>query len=290
MPSEHFFAYDPRDFGIPTREELVDLRIWDLHFHGFNQMEKVMPFIDRFGVEKLFALGFGRLQGETPDETRRIAAERRAELAQWRDRVFGVIVIDPGDPDGSVELMKEWIENGPCVGIKYSGRNQAGVTCAHPNNDPIIRYAAELGAVIYIHTWIKVDATPRYPGSNNNPGESTPMDVAVLAQRFPDVPMICGHQGGDWELGTRAIRATPNVYFEFSGADPEAGQVDFAVKELGAERIVWGGHHPTRSFGNELSTVFNADLSHRQRKQILGENLRRLSAAILKDKGIPVVI
>ena len=57
-----------------------------------------------------------------------------------------------------------------------------------------------------------VGGTPRWPGGGNNESESTPMDVGKLAQRFPDVPMICGHAGGDWELGVRAIRPFRNVF------------------------------------------------------------------------------
>ena len=28
------FALNPADYGIPTREELRKLRIWDMHYHG----------------------------------------------------------------------------------------------------------------------------------------------------------------------------------------------------------------------------------------------------------------
>ena len=102
--------------------------------------------------------------------------------------------------------MDEWIGRGPCVGIKYYGGNPGGVQCNHLNNDAVIRLAAELKAIIYIHTWLKIGGQPRRPGGDNLPGESTPMEVAELAQRFPDVPFICGHSGGDWEFGSKLIR------------------------------------------------------------------------------------
>jgi hypothetical protein len=36
------------------------------------------------------------------------------------------------------------------------------------------------------------------PGGANQPGESTPPEnLALLARRFPDVLLICGHSGGD---------------------------------------------------------------------------------------------
>ena len=55
------------------------------------------------------------------------------------------------------------------------------------------------------------------------------MDVALLARAISQVPLICGHSGGDWELGVRAVRRHENVYIEFSGSDPHSGQVDYTV-------------------------------------------------------------
>jgi predicted TIM-barrel fold metal-dependent hydrolase len=130
-----------------------------------------------------------------------------------------------------------------------------------------------------------VGGNPRRPGGGNGAGESTPMDVALLAERFPNVPLICGHSGGDWELGVRAVRPRPNVFIEFSGSDPHSGQVDYTVAQLGADRLVWGGHGPSRSYSTELSKVLDADLSASQRHQILGGNLRRIAAPIFRRKG-----
>src|SRR5690606_32108694 len=156
--------------------------------------------------------------------------------------------------------------------------------------DRIIRYAVELGAVIYIHTWIKVGGDPRYPGGGNLAGESTPMNVAKLAERFPDVTLICGHSGGDWELGARAIRPYENVMFEFSGADPQSGSVDYAINEVGVDRIVWGGHGPSRSFATELSKVLDANISRADRMKIFGANYRKLAKNIFKRKGVDIEI
>jgi predicted TIM-barrel fold metal-dependent hydrolase len=135
---------------------------------------------------------------------------------------------------------------------------------------------------------MKIGGQPRRPGGDNLRGESTPMDVAELAQRFPSVPLICGHSGGDWELGVRAVRRHPNVYIEFSGSDPHSGQVDYTVKELGADRLIWGGHGPSRSYSTELSKVLDADLTHEQRLQIFGGNLRRIAAPIFEQKGLKI--
>ena len=61
-----------------------------------------------------------------------------------------------------------------------------------------------------------------------------------------------------------------------------------AVRELGAERIIFGGHLPSRSYGTELSKVLGSSISREEKKLILGENLRNLLRPVLEGKGISI--
>jgi predicted TIM-barrel fold metal-dependent hydrolase len=286
------FALNPAAYGLPTREDLVKLRIWDMHYHGFftggiQSHEENLFYVERMGIERMLSLDIAGspadpLGAMIPDEKKR---EIREYLIAHSDRVSGLIPVDPSQPVESCRKIEDWVANGPCIGIKYYGGNPGGVVCSHPDNDAIIRLAADLKAVIYIHTWLKIGGLPRRPGGDNERGESTPMDVALLAERFPNVPIVCGHSGGDWEVGVRAVRRHENVLIEFSGSDPHSGQVDFTVRQVGASRMVWGGHGPSRSYSTELSKVLDADLTHDQRLQIFGGNLRRIAAPIFRQKS-----
>ena len=291
-PAAGEFALDPAAYGLPTRDELVKLRIWDMHYHGFmsggiRAHEENLFYVERMGIERMLALD---IAGSPADPLgAATSADKKREIREYlekhADRVSGLIPVDPSQPAESCRKIEEWVANGPCIGIKYYGGNPGGVVCSHRDNDAIIRLAAELKAVIYIHTWMKIGGVPRRPGGDNERGESTPLDVAHLAERFPDVPLICGHSGGDWELGVRAVRPHENVAIEFSGSDPHSGQVDYTVGELGASRLVWGGHGPSRSYSTELSKVLDADLTPAARLQIFGGNLRRIAAPIFRHKG-----
>src|SRR5690606_12461777 len=146
-----------------------------------------------------------------------------------------------------------------------------------PALDPIVRRAHELKAVIFQHTWWKAVGLL--------PGESTPMEVATLAQRHPGIPLICGHTGGDWERGIRAIRPHNSVSVDLAGFDPTAGVTEMAVRELGAERVIFGSDAGGRSFASQLGKVHGAKLTESERKLILGENLKRMLTPILKAKG-----
>jgi predicted TIM-barrel fold metal-dependent hydrolase len=298
MPSDpRQFVFSPAAYGLPTRDDLVKFRIWDIHYHGFlgggmKQHLENLFYVERMGVERMLSVD---IAGTAADPLgTKLTEEQKTEIREYleknSDRISGLIPIDPSQPVESCRKMEEWIGKGPCIGIKYYGGNPGGVVCSHSNNDAIIRLAADMKAVIYIHTWLKIGGTPRRPGGEAERGESTPMDVALLAERFPEVPLICGHSGGDWELGVRAVRRQPNVYIEFSGSDPHSGQVDYTVREIGVNRLIWGGHGPSRSYSTELSKVLDADLTHDDRIKVFGGNLRRLAAPIFRHKGYKIEV
>jgi predicted TIM-barrel fold metal-dependent hydrolase len=286
-------AATPENYGLPGWQELKEYRIWDTHYHGYLTSgdplvynDEMLFYVKRMGIERVISVDIGGTLAK-PLIPIEYDGAKRTFLEKNTGFFSGIMPIDPGFPEESCKKMDEWIKNRPCIGIKYVGGNELGITCDHPNNDIIIKKAVELNAVIYIHTWIKTGGPQNVIGGANLSGESAPWHVATLAKRFPDVQMICGHAGGDWELGARAIRAYENVYFEFSGADPQSGAVDLAVKELGADRIVWGGHGPSRSYATELAKVMDANITFAQRKKIFGENYRRLAKNIFQKKGYP---
>ena len=151
--------------------------------------------------------------------------------------------------------------------------------CRDEALDAIIRRAAELKAVIFQHTWFKTDGA-------TFPGESTPDDLVALVQRHPQVPLICGHTGGTWEIGIRAVRPFKNVSIDLAGSDPVNGFVEMAVRELGPERIIYGSDAGGRSFASQLAKVHGAHVPDAAKRLIFGENLRRMLLPILKEKGM----
>jgi hypothetical protein len=150
--------------------------------------------------------------------------------------------------------------------------------CNAPELDPLVRRATELQAIILQHTYFKA--------TGNLPEESTPAELAELARRHPDARFICAHSGGDWEAGFRAIRGCPNVFPDLCGFDPTAGVTEMAVRELGAERVLYGSDAGGRSFASQLAKVVGADIPDSAKRLILGENLKRLLLPMLKAKGV----
>jgi predicted TIM-barrel fold metal-dependent hydrolase len=219
-------------------------------------------------------MGYPFLTDPTPAQLRQQNDQVLQALAHYHDRAFGFVYASGRHPEASVREIDRCVKDGPMVGVKLWVARRA----ADKELDAIITRATELKAPVLQHTWFKA--------GGNLPGESTPLDLVDLAKRHPKATLICGHSGGDWQLGIRAIRGSPSLFTETGGSDPTTGFVEMAVRELGADRVLFGSDAGGRSFASQLAKVQGADIPEEAKRKVLGENLKRLLAPILKDKGI----
>ncbi|HVX13450.1 MAG TPA: amidohydrolase family protein [Pirellulales bacterium] len=261
-------------------------RIWDLHCHitspagrtPIERMADLMRYADRMRIERVcIYMGYPHSMQPSPERLREENDQVLEALSHWHDRAFGFCYVSGEHVEASLKEIDRCVRDGPMVGIKL----WVAKRCNDPSLDPIIRRAAELKAVIFQHTWLKTDG-------NNGPGESTPDDLVELAKRHPGVPLICGHTGGTWELGIRTVRPMKQISIDLAGSDPTNGFTEMAVRELGADRVIYGSDAPGRSFASQLAKVVGADLDDATKEQILGGNLRRMMAPILAAKGVRV--
>jgi uncharacterized protein len=259
--------------------------IWDIHCHLSGvpgttpqaRFSKLLEYADRMGVERLCVfMGMEWSFDPSPEKMRQENDEVLQVLRHFPQRAFGFVYLNPKHLQASLDELNRCVRDGPMVGVKLWVAHH----CHEKELDPLVERATELNAVIFQHTWLKV--------TGNLPGESTPMELAQLAARHPRAKLVCGHSGGDWELGLRAIRPYRNVSTDLGGGDPATGFTEMAVRELGMERVLYGSDVGGRSFASQLAKVLGAEISGKARRMILGENLKRLLKPILDQKGIRV--
>jgi len=244
----------------------------DCHVHvqsGYgtpeDRMGYLLTYADRVGIDRLcLSLGTSRDHSPEPATFRRDNDMVRQAVELNPDRYIGFCYLNPCYLRDSLDEIERCIADGPFRGIKL----WIAMHCDQPNLDPICERAAELGAPVLQHTWLKI--------TGNLPFESTPHHIAALAGRHPDVNFILGHSGGNWEMGYRIVQDVPNVHAEVSGGDPELGQTEVGVAMLGADRIVYGSDAPGRSLASQISKVRGADISDDDRAKILGGNMQRI--------------
>jgi hypothetical protein len=269
--------------AVGTDEELGldgSFRIWDAHSHLGSlpgntpeaRMAVLVRHMDTLGIERLIlSQGYEEYDSHATPEQIRIENDRvMRAVRHFPDRACGSLYLNPENVDFSLQEFDRCIRNGPMVCI---GEIQTDVLCSSAALDPIVEQAISMNVPILQHTWMKTNG--------NVPGESTPYDVVELANRHPKANIICGHTGGNWELGLRIIRATRNVCADLAGSDPTSGFTEMVVRELGAERVIYGSDVGGRSFASQVAKVVGAEISNADKKLILGGNMRRLLQPVL---------
>ncbi len=275
-------------FGMPSATTLAGYRIWDSYFTPAHShpgkdgsslliadIRRSMPTIDKGRFEKLCYFPHVGI-GTTSDA--QLEANLRehpkivlAPLKRWPNKLLGMIQLNANDVNASLDALNRWLRDGPMVGVYFPGAGPGALTCNHRSFEKLVDRIVELNGQIVQHTWFKT-------GGKQSNGESTPAELAELARKFPHQKFICAHAGGEWERGIRAVRDQPNILIETSGFDATAGFIEMAVRELGARRIIFGSHLPSRSLGTELSKVTAAKITERDKRRILGGNFRELLA------------
>jgi predicted TIM-barrel fold metal-dependent hydrolase len=194
------------------------------------------------------------------NEEARLAVEETEGLLQW-------VVLHPGQP-ATFEQVREMLRQPKCVGIKIHPEEHCYPIAKHGR--AIFELASELRAVILTHS-----------GEPN----SMPVDFVPFVDDFPEVTLILGHLGCSGaeakcaDLQVRAMQDSRhgNMYVDTSSAQSLLpGLIEWAVGEVGAERILFGTDTPLYFAASQRARIDYADLRDEQKRMILWDNARRI--------------
>ncbi len=219
------------------------------------------------GVSRICLLGDVIAFGfhPTPEQIRVINDATIADVRARPDLYVGLCHVNPENPeDFAVGEIERCVRDNGLRGVKL----EATVVCTDPRLDPIMETARRLGVFVLHHAW--------YQSVRTTEGESTPADIANLASRFPDVPIQMAHLGGARVRGVLDIRPYANVSVDTSGSQPLGELVEYAVRVIGADRIVYGSDVPGRDFSAQLGRVWGARISDADKRRIFHQNAERL--------------
>lgn len=235
------------------------------------EVQKCLHLADRAGIDRmvyLFNLADSGGYDPQPDHIRQ-SNDLGLELASRHpDRFISYCYLHPGhDAAFNLSEIERCIVQGPAAGIKL----WVSVNATDARLDPIMRRAAELRVPVLHHAW--------YKATGYAFNESTPKDIANLARRHPDVPIVMAHLAGGGIEGVYDIVDCPNVVIDTSGAQPHAGIVEFALKHLGPDRVVYGSDWPIRDFAVQKARVTGAINDPEVLHRVLGGTMGRILAA-----------
>jgi uncharacterized protein len=181
------------------------------------------------------------------------------------DGLLRWVVVDPTRPrtfDQAVRMLR----TPKCAGIKIHPETHAYPIREHGRQ--IFEFAARHRAVVSTHS-----------GEQN----SLPEDFVVFADDFPEVTLILAHLGcghdGDLSHQVRAVQASRhgNVFIDTSSASSiNSNLVEWAVRQVGAEKILFGTDSPLYFAPMQRARIDFADISDAEKELILCRNAAEL--------------
>ncbi len=182
-----------------------------------------------------------------------------------RGRLYGACTVNGNYPELSIDELHRCFEQSLAVvmiklhpflnGCKMNDRRMKG----------IYEYAAKRNLFILVHTWLDSDAYGY-------------LDLfAAVAKEQPDIKWLMGHSGGPFG-SYRAVeiaKELPNVFLDLTLSMIPARQVEFFVREVGADRIIFGTDNPFIDPRPQIGRLCLADITQEDRVKIMSGNARR---------------
>jgi uncharacterized protein len=191
----------------------------------------------------------------------RLVAEALEAAPRSRGRFLGCALVNPHFGEDAVAELERAVGEWGFRAAKLMPTLHA-VGLVGPLAHPVMRKARELGIPVTIH-------------SGESPAH--PLEIGVLAEAFPDVPVIMDHMGyrNHVAAAIAAATRTPNLYL-MTTAVMEPHCIRDAVQALGADRVVFGSNGPSVSPAAQLLVIRQAELAAADERKVLGENAARL--------------
>ena len=186
-----------------------------------------------------------------------------ARIVPETDGLLQWVIIDPGRKE-TYQQAEQMLGEPHCMGIKLHPEEHCYPITEH--GDALFAFAAEHRAVVLVHS-----------GDEN----SLPEDFLPFAERYPESRVILAHLGngggasGDPTTQVRAIQASThgNLYVDTSSARSIMPRlVEWAVGEIGADRILYGTDTPLYQSEMQRARIDHAELTDQHKQLILREN------------------
>ena len=193
------------------------------------------------------------------------ANEQAARVVEQAQGLLQLVVINPLQPR-TYQQAARMLVAAKCVGIKI-GPGAHGYQISKYGRD-IFEFASEHQAVLLSHS-----------GEQN----CEPADFVPLADDYPQVKLILAHLGYAHDMDpshqVRAIQASRagNIFVDTSSSRSlTPGLIEWAVDQVGAERILYGTDSPLYFAPSQRARIDRAGVSDRQKELILRDNAERL--------------
>jgi len=247
---------------------LPDCPIYDMHGHWGSTPGIALPAADegvahallrQMGVRRLVICHHHALFSPDIGNDANIAAVRNMP-----DVLRAYMGVNPNYPEETEKDLARFDEYPDVfVGFKFlAGYHK--IALEDERNRPVWEFANARRLPVLMHTW----------GGSAVDG---PANVRTIAERYPDIPLLCGHSFfGSWDQAIELSRTFPNLHLELTAVLIERGHFEILYDALGPRKLVFGTDFPWFSHSHSLGMLFGAGINEEDFRTILYRNARRL--------------
>lgn len=129
----------------------------------------------------------------------------------------------------------------------------------------VYEFASVRKLFIVVHTWLDDDLY----GNQDL--------FAEVARDYPDIKWVMGHSGGPYGSyhAVEIANEIPNIFLDLTLSMCPARQIEFFVKEVGADRVMFGTDNPFIDPRSQIGRICLAEISQEDRIKIMGGNARK---------------
>ena len=217
--------------------------------------------MDESGVDK--SVVFQLTRNPKRDNT-----EVASFVKQNSKRLIGYAHINPHPDQGPIKEIERAIKKLFLKGIKVHPALD-GFSIHDEIMHPIMEKAQALQIPVLSHSgWSYIGCGSAY---------AQPLQCLYIAEQFPKATFIIAHMGGANNIWTDAIKAakkSENIFLDTTGQAPMA--IEKAIKEIGAERILFGTDAPWAFHILEVMKIKMLKANQNEKELILGKNIARI--------------
>jgi hypothetical protein len=260
-----------------SNEAQIETRrgIFDAHLHipsdngenfQWNLVTRNMPefvaYLDKCGVRRGVISSSWSNKAQSPEDYRNGNREVAKYVDRYKGRFRGSCVITPFRIDEALREIELCHKEYGFVWLGEFCNYMTGYKYDTPEWTEVMKLATKLNLVLQIHT--------------------NTSEMRYLAEKFPDAVIVFPHLGGnrnDIFERIEIVANHKNTCIELSGSGIErVGILEKAVKEIGADRVLYGSDFTINDPAAVIARIRNAFLTAEDREKILFRNVERLLA------------
>lgn len=240
----------------------------DAHAHlwkgsyGKNK-DAILRLAEAYHVDRTYVSALAEDFYPTGDDIEELNGETAAFIREHPDLISGYCYVNPR-LESALTSLRRGIESQGMSGMKL----WVATFCDDPLVFPLVEQCISYRVPILIHTFYKTVGQLKY--------ESLGANVAGLARRYPEAKIIMAHLGANCYTELKPVIEYKNVSFDISGSLYRRDELDYAVRLLGADRILFGTDSPGVNFLVSRGQVEEADLTNEQRNLIYYKNALKI--------------